>query len=183
MTLWVFPCMLFVAFPLLLLLLSLLSLIFVNLINMCLGMLFLGLILPGTLHFLDLAYCFLSHVREVFSSYFFKYFLALPSGTFIIQMLLHLNLAQRSLKLSYLHPFFFLLFHGSDFPILPFSLLICFSASFILLLISSSVFFTLVILFFNSALLFFIFSHFWLKFLATSCTVRPFFFQDVRSFL
>ena len=132
-----------------------LSLIFVNLINMCLGKLFLGLILPGTLHFLDLAYCFLSHVREVFSSYFFKYFLALPSGISIIQMFLHLNLAQRSLKLSYLHSFFFLLFHGSDFPILSFSLVICFSGLFILLLIPSSVVFILDILFFNAAWLFF----------------------------
>ena len=175
--------MLFVASSLLLLTLSLLSLIFVNLINMCLGMLFLGLILPGTLCFLDLAYCFLSHVRVVLSFYFFKYFLALPSGTSIIQRLLHLNLAQRSLKFPYRHPFFFLLFHGSDFPILPFSLLICFSASFILLLIPPSVFFILVILFFNSAWLFFIFSHFWLKLLATSCTVHPFFFQDLGSSL
>ena len=66
--------MLFVTF-LLLLLIFYLFLIFVSLITMCLSVLFLGFILPGTLCFLDLVNYFLSHVREVFSYYLFKYFL------------------------------------------------------------------------------------------------------------
>ena len=52
-----------------------LSLIFVSLITMYLGVFLLRFILPGTMHFLDLVDYFLSHVREVFSYYFFKYFL------------------------------------------------------------------------------------------------------------
>ena len=46
-----------------------LSLIFVIVITMCLGVFFLGLILPGTLCFQDLVDYFLSHVKEVFSYY------------------------------------------------------------------------------------------------------------------
>ena len=45
---WEFPCMLFVVFPLLLLIFYL-SLIFVSLIIMCLGVFLLGFILPRTL--------------------------------------------------------------------------------------------------------------------------------------
>ena len=52
-----------------------LSLIFVSLITVCLSMFLLGFILPGTLCFLYLVDYFLSHVREVFSYYLFKYFL------------------------------------------------------------------------------------------------------------
>ena len=52
-----------------------LSLIFIILITMCLGVFLLGFILPGTLCFLDLIDYFLSHVREIFSCYFFRYFL------------------------------------------------------------------------------------------------------------
>ena len=52
-----------------------LSLIFVIVITMCLGVFFLGLILPGTLCFQDLVDYFLSHVKEVFSYYLLKYFL------------------------------------------------------------------------------------------------------------
>ena len=54
---------------------NILSLIFFSLIIMCLGVCLLGFILPGTLCFLDLIDSFLSHVREVFSYYLFKYFL------------------------------------------------------------------------------------------------------------
>ena len=42
---------------------------------MCLSILLLGFILPRTLHFLDLSDYFLSHEREVFCYYLFKYFL------------------------------------------------------------------------------------------------------------
>ena len=72
-TLWGFPCMLFVAFPLLLLIFFSLSFISVNLITVCLGKFLLGFVLYGTLRFLDLGDCFLSQVREVFSYYAFKY--------------------------------------------------------------------------------------------------------------
>ena len=64
--------MLFVVFPLLLLIFCHLS--FVSLITMCLGVfLLLGFILPGTLCFLNLADYFFSHVRKVFIYYIFKY--------------------------------------------------------------------------------------------------------------
>ena len=52
-----------------------LSLVFVSLITVCLVVFFLGFILLETLCFLDLVDYFLSHVREVFSYYVFKYFL------------------------------------------------------------------------------------------------------------
>ena len=67
--------MLFVIFSLVAFNVLSLSLIFVSLITMCLGVFLLGFILPGTMHFLDLADYFLFQVREVFSYYFFKYFL------------------------------------------------------------------------------------------------------------
>ena len=50
-------------------------LIFVILITMCVGVFLFGLILYGTLCFLDLGDCFLSQVREFFSYYVFKYIL------------------------------------------------------------------------------------------------------------
>ena len=53
-----------------------LYLIFDSLINMCLGMFFLGFIMYGTLHFLELIDYFLSHVRDVFNYNLFKYFLS-----------------------------------------------------------------------------------------------------------
>src|SRR5574337_976672 len=52
-----------------------LCLIFVNLINMCLGVFFLGFILFGTLGFLDLGDYFLLHFRDVFNYYLLRYFL------------------------------------------------------------------------------------------------------------
>ena len=50
-----------------------LFLIFAILITVCLGVVLFGLILFGTLYFLDLDVYFLSHVREVFTCYVFKY--------------------------------------------------------------------------------------------------------------
>ena len=94
--------MLFVTF-LLLLLIFYLFLIFVSLITMCLSVFPLGFVPSGTLCFLDLVDYFLSHVREVFSYYLFKYFLRSflsSSGTPIMQMFLCLMLSQRSLRLS-----------------------------------------------------------------------------------
>ena len=66
--------MLLVIFPLMLLTFYL-PLIFLSLTTMCLSVFLIGFILPGTLCFLDLVDYFLSHVREVFSYYLFKYFL------------------------------------------------------------------------------------------------------------
>ena len=90
----------------------------------------------------------LSHVKEVFSYYVFKYFLrsflSSSSGTLIMQMLVHLMLSQRSLRLSsFLFTFFppCIVFQQWFPPVLSsrsFSL-ICFSASVILLLVPSSV--------------------------------------------
>ena len=74
-TLWGFPCMLFVAFSLVAFNILSLYLTFVSLINMCLIMFLLGFILYGTLCFLDLDDYFLSQVREVFNFDLFKYFL------------------------------------------------------------------------------------------------------------
>ena len=72
------------------------------LIAMCLTVFLLPFILPGTLCFLDFVdNHFLSYVREVFSYYFFKYFLrsllSSPSGTPTRGMLVSLMLSQRSL--------------------------------------------------------------------------------------
>ena len=51
------------------------NLFFISLINLYLSMFLLVFILPGALCFLDLADCFISHVKEVFSYYLFQYFL------------------------------------------------------------------------------------------------------------
>ena len=64
--------MLFIVFPLLLLMMSL---FFVSLITMCLDVFHLGFILLGNLSFLDSVDYFLSHIKEVFCYYCFKYFL------------------------------------------------------------------------------------------------------------
>ena len=98
----------------------------------------------------DLTDYLLSHVKEVFKYYLFKYFLRSfpsPSRTPIMQMLVHLMLSQRSLRLSsFLFTLFFLLYSVFQqwFPPILSSReysLICFSASVILLLVPSSVFF------------------------------------------
>ena len=52
------------------------SLIFAILITMCFSVFLFGLVLNGTLHFLGLDDCFLSHVREIFSYYVSKYVLS-----------------------------------------------------------------------------------------------------------
>ena len=68
--LWIICCFSFAAFNI-----CSLCLIFINLINMCLGVFQLGIILFGTLGFLDLGSYFLSHFREVFNYYLLKYLL------------------------------------------------------------------------------------------------------------
>ena len=52
---------------------NILFLIFVILITVCFSVVLFGLILFETLCFLDLAMCFFSQVRQVFSYYVFKY--------------------------------------------------------------------------------------------------------------
>ena len=113
-----------------------------------------------SLCFLDLLDYFLSHVREAFSYYLFRYFLESilslpsPSGTPIMWKLVCLMLYQRSLRL----PFFFFLFLFSLLcftavvsTILYSKSLICSSASVIPLLITSSVLFITVYLLFSSS--------------------------------
>ena len=157
-TLWGFPCMLFVAFPLLVNPFSL-SLIFVNLITMCLSMLLLGLILPGTQWaswiWLTASLPMLGKFSAIMSSNIFSgpFSLFSPSGTPIMWMLVHLILSQRCLKLSSF--IFFLLFRGSDFYHSVFQLTYLFFCL-IYSVILSSMFFISIIVLFNSVFLFFI---------------------------
>ena len=83
-----------------------LYLIFVNLINMCLGVFHLGFILFGTLWFswtwVIISFPILGKFSTIISSSIFSwsFFLSSVSGNLIIQMLGHLTLSQRSLRLS-----------------------------------------------------------------------------------
>ena len=118
---------------------------------MCLGVFLCGLILYGTLctswTWVTLSSSRLGRFSAIISSNIFSSPLSLslspPSGTPIMQMLVHLMLSQRALKLS---PFFF--FFCSDSVIstnLSSSFVICFSVSSDLLLIPYSVFYISVI--------------------------------------
>ena len=92
---------------------------------MCLRVVPLGLIIPGTLcaSWTWTVY-FLSQVREFFSYYFFKcvlrpLFLSFPSRILIIQMLISLMMSQSSFKLYFKKKtFFFFLFRLGDFLLL-----------------------------------------------------------------
>ena len=82
-----------------------LCLIFVNLINMCLWVFCLGFILFGTLWFswtwVIISCPILGKISTIISSIFsWSFFLSSSSGTPMIQMLGHLTLSQRSLRLS-----------------------------------------------------------------------------------
>ena len=96
--------MLFVIFPLLLLIFYL-SLIFVSLITMCLDMLLPGFILPGTLcaslTWLTISFPMLGKFSAIISSNIFSgpFSFYFPSGTPKMQMFIHLMLSQRSLGL------------------------------------------------------------------------------------
>ena len=135
----------FVAFSSFLFMFSLWSLIFISFTTVFLGLFLLGLILYGTLCFLDFANCLVSHIREVFCYCLLKYVLgpfSPPSGTPVMLLVVYLTESQKSLKLS-----FFLLVLFSSFSsiavvssTLASSLLIHSSASFILLLSLSHVF-------------------------------------------
>ena len=132
-----------------------LCLVFVSLISMCLGMFLLGFILYGTLWaswtWLTISFSMLGKFSTIISSKIFSYpfFFSSFSGTPIIQMLVHLILPQRSLRLSSVLFILFTLFCSSEVIsiILSSSPLIRYSASDILLLIPSDVFLISVIVF------------------------------------
>ena len=95
-----------------------LCLIFVNLINMCLEVFHLGFSLFGTLWvswtWVTISFPILGKFSTIISSSIFSwpFFLSSSSGTPMIQMLGHLTLSQRSLRLSsflLIHFFFYLL--------------------------------------------------------------------------
>ena len=83
-----------------------LCLIFVNLINMCLGVFHLGFILLGTLWaswtWVIISSLMLGKISTIISSSIFSWSFFLPSSSWtpIIQMLGHLTLSQRSLRLT-----------------------------------------------------------------------------------
>ena len=82
-----------------------LCLIFINLINMCLGVFHLGFILFGTLRvswtWVAISFPISEKFSTIISSIFsWPFFLSSSSGTPMIQMLGHLTLSQRSLRLS-----------------------------------------------------------------------------------
>ena len=106
-----------------------LCLIFVNLINMCLGVFCLGFMLFGTLRiswtWLIISFPILGTFSTIISSSIFpwSFFLSSSSGILILQMLGHLTLIQRSLRLSSFLSFF------SFFLSVPFISAILFSTS------------------------------------------------------
>jgi len=114
-----------------------LCLVFVSLISKCLGMFLLGFILYGILcaswAWLTISFSVLGKFSTITSSKIFSYsfFFSSSSGTPIIQMLVHLILSLRSLRLSSVLfiLFYFILFFRSYFHHLSFSSLIHSSAS------------------------------------------------------
>ena len=98
--------MLFVVFSLAAFNICSLYLIFISLINMCLGVFHLGFILFGTLWvswtWVAISFPILGKFSTIISSSIFScpFFLSSSSGTPMIQMLGHLTLSQRSLRLS-----------------------------------------------------------------------------------
>ena len=86
LSLWQFPCVLFVVFPLLLLIFVFLCFIFVNLINMCLGVFCLGFILFGTFWVSWTWVAISIPFREVFSSSLLMY-LSWPSFCLLLGLL------------------------------------------------------------------------------------------------
>ena len=135
-----------------------LNLIFISLINMCLGVFFLGFILYGTLlRFLDLGDYFLSHVREVFAYNLFKYFLRPFLFLFFFWDAYNSNVGVFSvvpevseIVFNSFHSFSLFCSLAVISTILPSSTFIHSSASVIPLLIPSSVFFISVIVLFIS---------------------------------
>ena len=75
---------------------------------LCPGVFLLGFILPGTLCFLDMIDYSLSHIREVFSYYLFKYFLRSFLSFFSFWDLYNENVGAFNVapEISWLYPFF-----------------------------------------------------------------------------
>ena len=148
--------MLFVIFPLLLLIFYL-SLIFVSFIIICLGLFLLGFILPGTLcasyTWLTISFPMFEELSVISSNIFSGPFSLSSSGTPKIWRLVCLMLLQRSLRLSSFFFSFFFLYSvlWQWFPpfCLPGYLSILLQ---LLLLIASSVLFICSFLFFSSSM-------------------------------
>ena len=100
-----------------------LHLIFVSLINMCVGVFFLGFILYGTLcaswTWVTISFPLLGKFSTVISSNIFSdpFFFPCFSGTPIIRILVHLVLSQRSLRLSSI--LFILFLYSAPWQIFP----------------------------------------------------------------
>ena len=111
------PLCVICCFPLLLLI----CLTFVNLINMCLGVFCLGFILFGTLWvswaWVTISFPIIGKFSTITSSSIFpwSFFLSSSSWTPMIQMLGHLTLFQRSLRLSSIFKFFLSFFPFASF--------------------------------------------------------------------
>ena len=107
-----------------------LCLIFVNLINMCLGVFHLGFILFGTLGvswtWVIISFPILGKFSTIISSSIFSwsFFLSSSSGTPMIQILRHLTLSWRSLRLSFNVSFNSFFFFPLIYLFLPFYLLL-----------------------------------------------------------
>ena len=190
--LWVICCFFLASFNI-----CSLCLIFVNLINMCLGVFRLGFILFRTLWvswtWVIISFPILGKFSAIISWSIFSwsFFLSSSSGTPMTQMLGHLTLSQRSLRLSS-----FLLVHFCFFPsdsfistILSSTSLILSSVSVILLFVASRVFLSHLLhysLYIDSFLFLLGLCQ---TFLASSqslspgyLSVTPFWFQDFGSF-
>ena len=140
-----------------------LSLIFVSLINLCPSVFLLMFMLYGTLctswSWVDISFSMLGNFSTIISSNIFldPFFFSSSCADPIIQMLVHLMLSQRSLKLSSILFILLSLFCSLAVIsiILSSSSLIHYSAFVILLLIPSSVFLISVIVLFITVCLFF----------------------------
>ena len=128
-----------------------LCLIFVNLINMCLGVFHLGFILIGILWvswtWVIISFPILGKFSTIISpSIFSRSVFLSSSGTPMIQMLVHLTLSQRPLRLSSFLLIRFSFFLSDSFisNFLSSTSLILSSASVILLFVASRMFFYLI---------------------------------------
>ena len=133
-----------------------------KLINMCLGMFFFGSTVYGTLWvswtWMALSFPMLGKFLTIISNIYSYPFFFSSSGISITQMLVHLMLSQRSLRLSsFLFILFSLFFYASVISTILSSIsLIHFSTSVILLPVPSSIFVIPITVLFIADHLFFI---------------------------